>query len=75
MTDLESSDRDVTIDVRTDRFVILFPDDDDPRHDLINTSWYVKRSAHLPHLGYEAEHEVIEAMEHLRSDLPTAGAD
>ncbi len=67
--------RDVTIDVRGEGFVVLFPDDDDPRHDLINTSWYVKRSAHLPHLGPEAEHGVIEEMELLRADLPIPAED
>jgi hypothetical protein len=60
--------RDVTVDVRGEGFVVLFPDDDDPRHDLINTSWYVKRSANLPHLGADGERTVLEEMEHLRAD-------
>ena len=64
--------RDVTIDVRGEGFVVLFPDDDDPRHDLINTSFYVKRSANLPHLGAEGERTVLEDMEQLRADSPFA---
>jgi hypothetical protein len=70
MSEAETPARDVTVDVRDEGFVVLFPDDDDPRHDLINTSWYVKRSAGLPHLGEEADHQVIEAMEHLRAEIP-----
>jgi hypothetical protein len=72
MSEAEIPGGDVTIDVRRDGYVVLFPDDDDPRHDLINTSWYVKRSANLPHLGNEAEHQVIEEMTLLRRDLPVA---
>jgi hypothetical protein len=70
MSEAETPGRDLTIDVRRDASVVLFPDDDDPRHDLINTSWYVKRSANLPHLGDEADHQVIEQMTLLRRDLP-----
>jgi hypothetical protein len=33
-------------------------------------SRYRKRSAHLPHLGTEAEHDVIDEMEILRADSP-----
>lgn len=33
-------------------------------------SRYAKRSAHLPHLGREAEHDVIDEMEILRADSP-----
>jgi hypothetical protein len=33
-------------------------------------SRYAKRSAHLPHLGLEAEHDVIDEMEILRADSP-----
>ena len=65
--------RDVTIDVRGEGFVVLFPDDDDPRHDLINTSWYVKRSAKLPHLGADGERTVLAQMEHLRTDHAIEG--
>jgi len=75
MSEAETPARDITIDMRSARFVVLFPDDDDPRHDLINTSWYVRRSAHLPHLGEDADHQVIEAMEHLRSELPAIEDD
>ena len=64
----ETPARDVTVDVRGEGFVVLFPDDDDPRHDLINTSWYVKRSANLPHLGADGERNVIEDMEQLRAE-------
>jgi len=71
MNEPDTPARDVTVDVRTDRFAVLFPDDDDPRHDLVNTSWYVRHSAHLPHLGEDADHHVIAAMGKLRSDLPT----
>ena len=70
MSNRDTGAPDVTVDVRKDAFVVLFPDDDDPRHDLINTSWYVRHSAHLPHLGREADHKIIEAMEHLRADQP-----
>ena len=75
MSPPETPARDVAIDVRGDAFVVLFPDDDDPRHDLINTSWYVKRSAHLPHLGVDGERAVLEDMAHLRTESPAVEAE
>lgn len=33
-------------------------------------SRYAKRSAHLPHLGDEADHDILDEMEILRADSP-----
>ena len=54
----------IAIDIREDLSVALSHDDDDGGY---GTSRYVRRSAHLPHLGDAAEHEVVDEMENLRS--------
>jgi len=53
----------IAIDVREDLSVVLSRDDDVGTY---GTSRYVRRSAHLPHLGDAAEHNVVDEMETLR---------
>lgn len=53
----------IAIDIRDDPSVVLSEDDDG----VCGTSRYVKHSAHLPHLGDDADHEVVDEMENLRN--------
>jgi hypothetical protein len=53
------------IDVREDITVVL-PGYEIEDEGTVGTSRYVRRSAHLPHLGAAREHDVVDAMEALR---------
>ena len=55
----------IAVDVRDDPTIWLLPEADDHGDDM-HTTRYMRRSANLPHMGDEAEHAVVGAMEQLR---------